>query len=228
MKSWRQSELCSAPADEATLLARCRLLEGMTVAQLAQVCEAIVPHKPTQRKGFVGQILEKVLGATASQQAKPDFLHLGIELKTIPLSHNGKPQESTFVTSIPLLTIHQQVWQTSSCYAKLKRVLWVPVEGDQEIPFPYRRIGKALLWSANAAQAEVLAKDWEELVLLLSTGKIAQVDSSMGEYLQVRPKALSGRSLCYAFDEVGNKVLTLPRGFYLRATFTASLLADLR
>ena len=53
---------------------------------------------------------------------------------------------------------------------------------------------------------------------------LAEIDASMGEYLQVRPKAANGKSLCYGFDEVGNKILTLPRGFYLRSSFTMTVL----
>jgi len=59
---------------------------------------------------------------------------------------------------------------------------------------------------------------------MISTGRLAEINAGMGQYLQVRPKAANSKSLCYGFDETGNKVLTLPRGFYLRSTFTASIL----
>ena len=49
---------------------------------------------------------------------------------------------------------------------------------------------------------------------------------SVGEYLQIRPKAANGKVLCSCFDAEGNKVKTLPRGFYLRSTFTKTILKN--
>ena len=177
-----------------------------------------------QRKGWTGQAIEKALGTTAGNRAGPDFCALGVELKTLPINHLGKPAESTFVTSIPLLTIHQEHWHSSQCYAKLKRVLWLPIEGEHDIPFQHRRIGPAVLWSPSSEEETILSNDWMELSFMISSGKLAEIDASMGDYLQVRPKAANGKSLCYGVDEQGNKVLTLPRGFYLRSRFTATIL----
>ena len=114
-----------------------------------------------------------------------------------PMGVNSKPLESTFVTSINLLTIHKEQWETSQCFSKLRRVLWVPVEGDNTIPFQHRRVGCAFLWSASAEDEAVLKRDWCELSFMLGGGQLAEVDARMGLYLQVRPKAANARSLCY-------------------------------
>lgn len=209
---------------EFELLARCQAIEGLSFAQLATSLEIRIPSNPLQRKGWAGQAIELALGATAGSKSAPDFCSLGIELKTLPINHLGKPAESTFITTIPLLTIHKQTWQTSQCFAKLKRVLWLPIEGDREIDFPHRRIGRGVLWSPSIAEEVILAEDWSDLTFKISSGKLSEIDASMGEYLQVRPKAANGKSLCYGFDEAGNKVLTMPRGFYLRSSFTMSIL----
>ena len=213
-----------SPPSEDALLSRCVLSEGLNFFQLANLIEVSIPAMPSKRKGWAGQAIEIALGATAGCQSVPDFTHLGIELKTIPLGANGKPAESTFVTSIPLLTIHHQVWRTSQCYQKLQRVLWIPVEGDTRIPFEQRRIGQATLWSPNEQEEAVLSNDWHELSTMIGTGKLEEINASMGDYLQVRPKAMNARSLCYGFDSEGRKIQTLPRGFYLRSRFTANLI----
>ena len=127
---------------ENELLARCQAIEGLSFAQLATVLGLCIPRHPLQRKGWVGQAIELALGTTAGNKSAPDFCALGIELKTLPINHLGKPAESTFVTTIPLLTIQKQAWQTSTCFAKLKRVLWLPIEGERSIPYPHRRIGR--------------------------------------------------------------------------------------
>lgn len=123
------------PISETELLDRAQAIEGLSFAQLASLLQVCVPEHAAQRKGWAGQAIEWALGANAGSRAEPDFYDLGIELKTVPINHLGKPAESTFVTTIPLLTIHQQTWQTSTCYAKLKRVLWVPIEGDVRVLF---------------------------------------------------------------------------------------------
>ncbi len=209
---------------EAQLLARCQAIEGLTFAQLAAECASFLPENPLQRKGWLGLLIERALGATAGNRPIPDFVDLGIELKTLPINTLGKPAESTFVTSIPLLSLHQQTWKTSQCYQKLKRVLWVLVEDDVGIAYSYRRIGRALLWSPSCEEEATLEKDWLELSRMICTGYLADIHAGMGDYLQVRPKAASGKSLCYGYDEKGQKILTLPRGFYLRSQFTARIL----
>lgn len=217
--------ICSEPLQsEVTLLLRCQAIEGLSFSQLASQLQLIIPMDPIRRKGWVGQAIEQALGTTAGSQSAPDFLHLGIELKTIPVNQRGFAAESTFVTSIPLLTIHQQTWLTSQCFAKLRRVLWIPVEGEQSIPFSHRRIGSAILWSPSAEQEQILAYDWSELTEMIVTGQLEAINATLGKYLQVRPKAANARSLCYGFDEKGNKIMTLPRGFYLRSNFTTSIL----
>ncbi len=213
---------------EAALLARCRRIEGLSFAQLASALGFPIPHTALKRKGWAGRAIELVLGATAGNQAIPDFSDLGVELKTVPMSHLGTPAESTFVTQISLLTLGEQQWETSSCYVKLQRVLWVPIEGDPTIDFRERRVGHAVLWSPSRVEASILKRDWTEFALMISTGQLSEIDAKMGEYLQVRPKAAHGRSLCYGIDEVGNSVLTLPRGFYLRSRFTKAILNSMK
>ena len=214
------------PQNEPALLERCQTMEGWTFAQLASKLYLTIPLLPTQRKGWLGQAIELYLGATARNQSIPDFAHLGIELKTLPLGKLGTPSESTFVSRIPLLTLQQQVFENSDCYHKLRKVLWIPIEGDTTIPYPYRRIGKAILWSSSAEDTEILKQDWQHFALLISTGRWADIDARMGEYLQVRPKAANSHALCEAYDEQGNIVLTMPRGFYLRSLFTRKIMIN--
>lgn len=209
--------------NEKELLTRCSQIAGMSLGQLAAKFGFGLDKEPNARKGLAGQLIERVLGTTAGNAALPDFHHLGVELKTIPLNASGRPSESTFVTTISLLSIHQEEWEKSACYQKLKRVLWLPVEGDVAIPFAHRRIGNALLWSPSAEDLCILKSDWLELSSMIGMGRLEQINASFGTYLQVRPKAANAKTLCYGFDEQGQKILTLPRGFYLRSQFTASL-----
>ncbi len=212
------------PQTESELLNRCQAIEGIAFAQLAAQYDLIIPNQANQRKGWIGQALEIALGANAGNLAKPDFTYLDIELKTIPIGPGGVPVESTYITSIPLLTIHQQNWLSSQCYAKLKKVLWIPIEGDITIPYNHRRIGRGFIWTPNEHQFSLLETDWNYLTSQIILGHLETLDATVGDVLQIRPKAVNGRSLCYGYDSEGNKVKTLPRGFYLRSTFTRSIL----
>lgn len=212
------------PKSEQELLDRCQLIEGLSFAQLAMGLNISTSLNPIHRKGWTGQALEMALGADAKNESLPDFKQLDIELKTIPINKLGKPAESTFIVSIPLLTIHEQHWKSSQCYSKLKRVLWVPIEGDTDIPFLQRRIGRGFLWSPNKHHESVLEEDWNYLTNQIIMGQLELLNSAAGEYLQVRPKAANGKALCYGYDSEGNRIKTLPRGFYLRSYFTSQIL----
>jgi DNA mismatch repair protein MutH len=209
---------------ETDLLKQCEVIQGITFSEMAYRLGLILPETSQERKGFVGQCLERLLGTTAGNKPCPDFIELGIELKTLPLNHLGLPAESTFVTTIPLLTIGQQQWKTSTCYQKLARVLWIPIEGDKAIPFPMRRIGQPILWSPSKQEEAILQDDFEEITTLIRNGQLNEINANLGQALQVRPKGASGKSLCEAYNEAGDKVQTLPRGFYLRTLFTKTIL----
>jgi DNA mismatch repair protein MutH len=209
---------------EDELLNRCKAIEGLTIGQIASNLSVLVPMDPLKRKGSIGSLIEIALGAFSGNKSVPDFENLGIELKTIPINHLYKAAESTFITSIPLLTIHNQTWKTSQCYSKLKRILWIPVEDDERIPFMHRRVGAGILWSPSIDDEAILAQDWQELTNLICMGAIDTISANMGNYLQIRPKASDAKSLCYGFDANGAKFKTLPRGFYLRSSFTTRIL----
>jgi DNA mismatch repair protein MutH len=147
-----------------------------------------------------------------------------VELKTLPLTLAGQPCESTFVCAIP--KIPEAHWQNSLVQRKLATVLWIPILSDQSIPFLQRPIGTSLLWSPSAEQETLLREDWEELTELLMLGKADRLTAQHGRALQVRPKAAHSRILRQDINGDGESVLINPRGFYLRASFTAEIVRE--
>lgn len=107
---------------------------------------------------------------------------------------------------------------------KLKRVLWIPVEGERSIPLAERRVGSPLLWSPNEEEDRQLRLDWEELMDMIVLGHVERITARHGEVLQLRPKAANARALTEAIGAHGEPILTLPRGFYLKKNFTRALL----
>ncbi len=213
------------PQDEASLLARAQSLAGNTLAELAQRAQVVMPADLKRDKGWVGALLELHLGASAGSKPEQDFAEIGVELKTIPVDSLGRPLETTFVCVAPLTGNSGVTWQTSHVRHKLARVLWIPVEGDRAIPLAERRVGAPLLWSPDAQEEEQLRRDWEELMDMIVLGQVERITARHGEYLQIRPKAANSKALTEGIGENGQPIMTLPRGFYLKKSFTAPLLA---
>jgi DNA mismatch repair protein MutH len=212
------------PADEAELLARARALSGATLAEVALRFSRSVPPDLRRAKGFVGALIERALGASAGSRAAPDFEQLGIELKTLPVDARGRALESTFVCTIPLMEIGEVEWASSRVRRKLKRVLWVPVEGERAIAIAERRIGEPLLWSLLPETEAALRFDWEELAGIIGRGDVETITGHVGRCLQIRPKARDSHARRRGVDAEGVRFAALPRGFYLRASFTSEIL----
>ena len=206
-----------APRDEAELLARARALEGSTLDDLARRELRVGLHT----KGKAGALLEAVLGATGGSAATWDFPALEIELKSIPLDARGKPKESTFVCAFAVAEADRAVWDDSWVRAKLKRVLWVPLHDTGE---GGRRVGVPLLWSPSEDDERMLHADFDEIVGRIGALGIESVSAHLGEALQLRPKAANGSVRTVLRSNEGDLVATVPRGFYLRPTFTARVL----
>lgn len=214
------------PSSERELCDRAAWLSGRTIGELARALGAPVPAAGARGKGKMGELVEKALGAEAGSTSQPDFPRLGIELKTIPIDSAGAPRESTFVCSIAIAGAERADWSTSVARAKLSQVLFVPIVVGDEEPVDSRRIGRALLWRPTAEQEAVLRDDFESAMGMIGAGHVEKLTARSGRWLQVRPKAATGRARTFSFGPEGEWIATVPRGFYLRATFTRELLRD--
>ncbi|MTD28318.1 DNA mismatch repair endonuclease MutH [Erwinia sorbitola] len=213
------------PQNEEELMARATALAGYTLGELALRINLPIPRDLKRDKGWVGLLLERYLGASAGSKPEQDFAGIGVELKTIPVDASGRPLETTFVCVAPLTGNSGVTWHNSHVRHKLTRVLWVPVEGDRAIPLEQRHVGSPLLWSPDAEEELQLQRDWEELMDMIVLGQVEQITARHGEVLQIRPKAANSKALTEGIGRDGQPIMTLPRGFYLKKTFTAPLLA---
>jgi DNA mismatch repair protein MutH len=212
------------PRSEAELLERARPLAGMSLAALARDQGVAVRTDSRRAKGWAGQLIEAYLGASAGSLSEPDFQIIGVELKTIPVSAAGEPRESTYVCSVPLMGEGSASWVGCNVQRKLARVLWVPVVSDKATDPGDRIIGWPLLWSPSAQQAAALQADWMELMDMVCLGELEHISAHHGTCLQIRPKAADSRARRWGIGESGEQVRTLPRGFYLRTSFTRAIL----
>jgi DNA mismatch repair protein MutH len=218
--------MTTPPKTRDELLRRCNAIAGKTLGQLAMDVGVRVPDNLTKHKGWVGTLLEQVLGADAGNQAEPDFISLGIEMKTLPLNERGQPKESTYVCTVAMTQTGELNWDESWVKRKLNHVLWVPVEADKSIPLAERYVGQAWLWQPNQAQSQRLQKDWEELMDRIVLGEQDEITAREGEVLQLRPKAANSRVLASGVSSTGTIAQINPKGFYIRTKFTQELLEE--
>jgi DNA mismatch repair protein MutH len=212
------------PASIPALLQRSQEIMGMSLGDIASHYAITLPSHRTHAKGWIGQCLEYVLGATSGSLPQPDFPHLGIELKTIPIDDSGKPLESTYLCIAPMTFTPGLNFSESLAWQKIRHVLWIPYEGHKNLSFAQRRIGEAILWQPSAQDREILEQDWEEHLERLRMGDAWQRCARFGQYLQLRPKAANGSVRRTAIQVDGTLGPSLPLGFYLRTSFTKKIL----
>jgi len=209
--------LSSPPRDVAELRDRARALEGRTLDDIARALHELAPTIGLHTKGKVGELIERALGATGGSQATHDFPELGVELKTVPVDEKLRPRESTYVCRISLADAEHAEWADAWVRRKLSHVLFVPIVDGE-------RVARPVFWQPSAEEERALRADFDELMGLIGRGRIEDLSAHDGEILQLRPKARDGSVRTTAWDRDGELIATVPRGFYLRARFTAAIL----
>jgi len=213
-----------APNTETELLRRAHRIAGLSFSDLATSLDWQVPESFHRAKGWVGQLLEAALGADASTRSEPDFVQLGVELKSIPVDLKGRPRETTFVCSASLTQMREWTWHQSRVRKKLARVLWIPVQAEPDLAIASRRIGSPLLWSPSDAQEQALKTDWESFAERIAAGYVETITAKEGLVLQMRPKGANAAARRWGHDADGAIFQTQPKGFYLRTKFTQQIL----
>ena len=162
------------PETPEILLNRAIALAGKTLQELAILANERVPSTLTHSKGWIGQLIEKHLGANSGQLSQPDFSHLGIELKTLPINAQGFPSESTYICTAPIPP-QDRDWFTSRVWRKMEKILWVPIGSVKHSPLPLIRIGYPILWSPCTIIQKQLQQDWEEITELMLLGHFEKI-----------------------------------------------------
>ncbi len=215
----------SPPQTQSELLTRCYQIAGKTLGYIASEMGEKTPLSLNNAKGWIGQLIEKTLGANAVNLDQPDFIDLGIELKTLPITPAGIPCESTYICTVSIP--HRELeWKQSRVYRKMAKILWVPIESSADKPIKDARVGTPILWSPCASIETQLRQDWEELTELIALGHFDKLSAHIGQYLQIRPKAANSKTFIQVVDHQGQPLSIVPKGFYLRSLLTKEILKE--
>ena len=177
------------PDSEQALLLQASRLEGLSIADVAAAAGWRAPSPRRLDCGWIGRLMEAALGASAGPRPEPDFPHLGLELKTVPVGYNGKPRSPSFLCTVQLPLPHPD-WQSSLPFRKLSRMLWIPIIGKSGQAPGSRRIGGARLFAPNLEQWNILRADWDDIMECLHVE--GEVPPGYGRWLFVRPGTKEG------------------------------------
>ncbi len=220
----------SEPQSMEVLLQRLKHIMGRSIAELSALAQLQVPLSSSSAKGYVGQLIELFLGSTAHNLPGPDFIKLGVELKTMPVGYDLMPQESTFVCSADISAKSFIPFTQSDLYHKLKHVLFVLIfaprnsTGSASNSIGQRRVLGYFFFKPNQQQLGQLEADYNEFNEIIFAGRAHEIDASYGNLVQLRPKGMSGKDVVPIYDSEGHLTFTRPRGYYLRTSFTRNLM----
>jgi len=210
-------------SQEETLLINALGLNGYSIEELANSVSWPLPQNLNYNKGFIGTLIEFILGSDINNKIGPDFPKLNIELKTIPICCKGYPLENTFICYVPLFKNVGLTWKESYFFRKIKKILWIPIKGNRSNSFFKKTIGNAFIWTPNKSESYLLKQDWEDFMDLIISGKIENIRSQHGFILQIKKKCKKN-ILTKCVDQIGRISLTSPRAFYFKKNFTLQLL----
>jgi DNA mismatch repair protein MutH len=212
----------------AQLVRHARALVGTTLSDLADGLGLAVPVGHVRTKGWAGQIIERELGAGNGGEHGPDFADLGVELKTVPVTVDLVPLESTAVCQIDPIAIAAESWASSYVRRKLARVLFVALEvPTRDTPVGDRRVTAVSLWSPGPEDEAQLASDFEHFVeTFFRLGRASEITGHHGKVLQVRPKGRNAADVRRAYGPDGQPIWLGKCGFYLRPGLVGRILRD--
>lgn len=197
-------------------------IKGAKISDLVELLEIEKPKNSVHAKGFVGQIIEYILGAHAKNQALPDFTNLDLELKTMPVDENLNPLESTFLCHANLKNVETNFYK-STLYKKIRFILFVFIKTSKNTNVLDREIVGFYFYKASDEDLKIFKADFDELNDLIVQGFANNINARIGTYIQMRPKCATGNDLTEYYDENCEIKYTRPRGFYLRRSFNKLL-----
>ncbi|MDY6322625.1 MAG: DNA mismatch repair protein MutH [Succinivibrio sp.] len=213
------------PANFSELTANLEQICGRTIADLASAAHVPLPVSPLHGKGFQGELIERLLGASARGLPIPDFPNLGCELKTVPAGEDLRPLESTFFCTAPLERPQERSFEKSILFHKISRVLFVVLVAPRNFGYEQRYVAGYRFWKPDPQTLMQIRADFEELMEMVATGRVDEITARLGMIMQLRPKAADGKALTACPGPDGSVIMTRPRGFYMRRGFMEKLFA---
>jgi DNA mismatch repair protein MutH len=179
-------------------------------------------------KGRVGQYVEAYFGLETNNESGPDFPHLGVELKTVPMRRHKSgrslsAKERTFITQINYDLIYRQPFEQSSLDTKTRRTLYVFYEWQRDQPTTETSVLRAYLHERDAAAVDMAIRAYDHVVAQVHAGRAHLL--SEGDTLGIGP-ATKDAGGAWVSQPFGTE-LARRRAFAWKAAYTTALYRSL-
>lgn len=148
-------------------------------------------------------------------------------VRTLPLDDRGRVREPTKICRIDFDALVATPFPGSECRQLLERILFVPIEKPSVDDPSYWHLHEAFGWTPSSDVWAVLEGDYERIRDLARRGRADDLSSSVasghGEFLIPKTAGRDSRDVREYVDAQGHRASARVRGFYLRNSFTATL-----
>jgi DNA mismatch repair protein MutH len=171
-------------------------------------------------KGSFGQKVEKLyFKYEPNSNPEPDFVKVGMELKTTPLKKIVKgfvSKERLVFNSIDYKNVHKENFRTSSFWKKNQLLLLMFYLHEQEkIDFDY--IFKIIrVWQFPSTDLKIIKDDWELIVSKIRQGKAHELSEGDTIYLGACTKGANKNSVV---DQPFSNQKAMKRAFSLKSKY---------
>jgi DNA mismatch repair protein MutH len=181
-------------------------------------------HQTVRTKGFVGAHVERYFGVAANTDAGPDLLHLGVELKAVPMrklkqrsAYSAK--ERTFITQIHYPSIVGRGFENSALDTKSRRTLYVFYEWQRDRPTAETHVLTTYLHDRDEAALDMLRRAHEHVKSEVLAGRAHLLSEGDTPGVGAATKDAGGRWVEQPFGPEPAR----RRGFAWKAAYTSEL-----
>lgn len=172
-------------------------------------------------------MIEEWFGIPANSRSSPDFEHLGIELKILPLerrAHGLAVKERTIVGQINFDSLWREEWESATVRHKLAHILFVFVEVERTTLGGFRVVD-VVLWRPSEADWVAFERDWRLVRDRVRAGEAHLITERDAKVLSPCRKG-AGNELDMRTQPF-SPTLAKSRAFSLKPSFTRQLFAEI-
>jgi len=205
---------------EQAVLGRLHALRGRRIDEVAAQLQVPI----SRAKSGLAILVRRALGVHRDSARIKEFESFGVEIKTAPVSREGKPFESMSFPRIHHMEIVDDDWADSDLRSRLERLLIIPlIRAYKEQPKEEHMIGRAFFWSPSDDELSGIQSEWERFVDAIRIGHSDRLPTAAStRFIHLRPK---GRDRSDKEDAPGG-LRVVKRCFWLNNDYVERIIAS--
>lgn len=205
---------------ESAVLKRLSRFSGRTVKDVASELGV----KLSVGKSGAALIVRRAVGILDDRALIREFEERGVEVKTVPLSPEGKPYEAMSFPAFRYKQVILEEWEDSDLLTRLQRLLIIPLmRKTRKAPTADAIWGRPFFWSPSAEELREIRQEWEGFLRQIREGRAASLKGySRTRFIHVRPKGLDGTDT----DDAPLCGPVVKKAFWLNPAFVQRIVAE--